>query len=527
MKQLDAMSLVQTAVQCCLHEEKAEAGMNGAQAQLDLCMAEMRCLVTGLDQLMVSSSQRLGVTEMYGVLAQANLLSSNVVLTQRLVELWSQRQLTAADQHCFVDTILCNESFTIPQRVPMLGTVLLGQGWKSMGALLTTVKQGSLASMLDVSGDRRIVSDLLESQLRSQGLQRDPDAASCTYEPHWIKELFGICLLARSESELSQSSAAVDAVEAAPVSAACGGAKAAPADKSEDQPEVAALSHSQTFSASPEPVKVDVFPVASAAMQLADCFFHLVWEWLLLRHSQDDLNELAGLADELEPNERDSAAIQRKIMIAAVHVLIINRLAGRIVHNPHDEALLVGVDQSEHEADRMSDQLQRLSGSQFSEGWATELAYAVCKESGGVEAACQLLESRAAFEDTHNVIVAQSLREAKDAMGDDPEAWIVQFGAKRPPLDVPSLQRQQQWDGSHMHLLEDQADTVELGPFVKALVSERRNLRSIWMMPDLLEFYRWITSELSKSPTAEVYVQTMKMESFMDRNAGSEDVDYY
>ena len=112
-------------------------------------------------------------------------------------------------------------------------------------------------------------------------------------------------------------------------------------------------------------------------------------------------------------------------------------------------------------------------------------------------------------------------------MGDDPEAWIVQFGAKRPPLDVPSLQRQQQWDGSHMHLLEDQADTVELGPFVKALVSERRNLRSIWMMPDLLEFYRWITSELSKSPTAEVYVQTMKMESFMDRNAGSEDVDYY
>jgi hypothetical protein len=174
---------------------------------------------------------------------------------------------------------------------------------------------------------------------------------------------------------------------------------------------------------------------ADEQVVLAHSFFHLTWKWLLLCHSEETLSQLASVAQSLETSHTiDAIRSLRLIALTATRVLIINRLADRILSHPKDKGFLTSGD----ETDRVMGQLEAMKGSTF---WGEQLAYEVCVKKGDVDRGLSLLEERADTEEKFNMVVATWLRRsAKQAIGDDSRAWFAMFKARYPPLVMPLTQ---------------------------------------------------------------------------------------
>ena len=226
-----------------------------------------------------------------------------------------------------------------------------------------------------------------------------------------------------------------------------------------------------------------------ATEPLTKAYFQVVWKWMLLRHAHDGLSELAGLAQELQTSRKLAAVpIQRALALAAVRVLLVDQVAARIVTDQEGNLLCDG-----DEADRFMGQLESMveADSVNAPFWAAELALAVCAKLKNVAHGYQLLETRAAREEQANRVVAAWLQGALKTIGDDSPIKSSAFQERRPPLMLQSLPA----------LLGSQTGPVAAAQtFVKELVTHRYQLRLLWVIPDLLEFYRFITNTREPAP---------------------------
>ena len=118
--------------------------------------------------------------------------------------------------------------------------------------------------------------------------------------------------------------------------------------------------------------------------------------------------------------------------------------------------------------------------------WAGELALAVCAKLTDVDRGRQLLEARAASElQIPNLVVATWLQDALKILGDDSPINPSAFQGRRQPLVLQTLPA----------ILGSQTGRVDAAQkFVRELVSRRERLRLLWGIPDLLEFYHYITN---------------------------------
>ena len=225
-------------------------------------------------------------------------------------------------------------------------------------------------------------------------------------------------------------------------------------------------------------------PHSVATEPLTKAYFQVVWKWMLLRHASDGLSELAGLAQELQTSRKLAAVpIQRALALSAVRVMLIDQVAARIVSDQEGSLLCDG-----DEADRFLGQLESMADADSVSApfWAGELALAVCAKLTDVDRGRQLLEARAASElQIPNLVVATWLQDALKILGDDSPINPSAFQGRRPPLVLQTLPA----------ILGSQTGGVDAAQkFVRELVSRRERLRLLWLIPDLLEFYHYITN---------------------------------
>ena len=226
-------------------------------------------------------------------------------------------------------------------------------------------------------------------------------------------------------------------------------------------------------------------PHSVATEPLTKAYFQVVWKWMLLRHASDGLSELAGLAQELQTSRKLAAVpIQRALALSAVRVMLIDQVAARIVSDQEGSLLCDG-----DEADRFLGQLESMADADSVSApfWAGELALAVCAKLTDVDRGRQLLEARAASElQIPNLVVATWLQDALKILGGDSPINPSAFQGRRPPLVLQTLPA----------ILGSQTGRVDAAQiFVRELVSRRNRLRLLWVIPDLLEFYHYITNQ--------------------------------
>jgi len=257
---------------------------------------------------------------------------------------------------------------------------------------------------------------------------------------------------------------------------------------------------------------------ATKSQPLTKAYFQVVWKWMLLRHANDGLSELAFLAQQLQ-SARNLAAvpIQRALALSAVRVLLIDQVATRIAADQEGSLLHDG-----DEADRFMGQLEMMTDdSDITPFWAGELALAVCTMLNDNARGQRLLETRAVSEEKVNQTMAAWLHDAVKITGQDSPIDAAAFQTQRPPL-VLQLQPA---------LLASQAYRVESAEssFARELVSRREQLRLLWVLPDLLEFYQYITNQLSDHPQEEAHWQKMTVGALLDllSRANLEDGEYH
>ena len=226
-------------------------------------------------------------------------------------------------------------------------------------------------------------------------------------------------------------------------------------------------------------------------LPLTEAYFNLVWKWMLLRHAGDGLSELADLAQNLQTSRKLAAMpIQRALALSAVRVLLVDQVAARVVANQEGSLLCNG-----NEADRVMGQLESMMDveSVSAPFWAGELALAVCAKLSSVDGGQQLLRTRAASEEQVNRVMATWLQDALEITGNESPISSSAFQGQRPPLvlqSLPALLGSQTWCDS---VASDQA-------FLRELISRRDRLRLLWVIPDLLEFYRFMTNQCEYAP---------------------------
>ena len=239
-----------------------------------------------------------------------------------------------------------------------------------------------------------------------------------------------------------------------------------------------------------------------------DAFFLFMWKWLILVHGSDDLKSLISLAQDLMKTATlASIPQQRAIAIAAVQTLIIHKLAERVVQFA-DAPLFSDV----NEEDRLLGVLELIDMSH----WAHELAVSVCFElSCDMDQALQQMRRCAsACEDDGCRIMGSWLRVAMEAIEADPPQWLADIKALRPPLVVVPL-----ISLFDVHSCPDS--------FVNALVVMREKLRCLWVIPDIIEFYKWVTYELSNTPMVEALVKKLTVDNLMENARKTKDGTHY
>eukprot|EP01047_Picozoa_sp_COSAG01_P012374 COSAG01_NODE_556_length_15526_cov_13.393725_1_plen_5121_part_01 len=491
-KKHDVMCVVQVATRC------VDSG----------CITSLRRLIGDLDALVGGTgATRLSLVDIWGALEAEtpNMLASNVHLCTSLVQLWSNRKLTRVDLSCLVDTVLCNKYHSISQSIPMLQTVLLGHQWDQLQKSLKTMQEESLGSWLKFGcGTHAGVGVVLEKCFKCEELLWINGKAR-PYMPEWfVKELpkdeLHIDTVISTEMELADVDGVLE------LNLDVGNSHQASANEKEMVDPLQQASG-------------EVFE--SPIIQLGHSFFYVVWKWIVMRYRRDDLSELARVVQDLEPVVRgmDSNVIQRGIAIAAVRVLMLDRLAGRIADESRPTVL-----EDRHEVDRVCGQLEALSHTAESEeGWASELAYAVCMHlNGNAESGLTRLTACAECERSNsNRELSRWLELAKTVMGSDANAWLVLFANRRPKLVMPQLLDSQLISnrGSMLDVLQDCTVPVVGAPavvFLRELLDKREKLRLLWVVPDVIEFYDWITMQLINNNIAEGIAKDLKVRKFLE-----------
>lgn len=228
--------------------------------------------------------------------------------------------------------------------------------------------------------------------------------------------------------------------------------------------------------------------------QLANGVFQLIFKWLQIYHSDDELNDLAFFArNKLWPNDRDQTPHLRRIACSAAQVLVVDRLACRIADNLAGNSLL----NDEQEYDRLLDILANPIG----EGWlwSSELArslYIRC--SGDAEQARVRLQRLS--EEEPNKVLKEWLEESNVIMGTESSALTRKRHILQPALIAEGARK-----GSCMSQLERFPE-----------ISQRHVLRCLWVVPDLIEFYEMITSEISKNHISENDAKEQSLKDILD-----------
>jgi MoxR-like ATPase len=261
---------------------------------------------------------------------------------------------------------------------------------------------------------------------------------------------------------------------------------------------------------------------------LTRAFFHMVWKWLLFRHAKDELSELAGLAQRLQTARTlDQVPLQRSIALSAVRVLIVDHVAMRVASAPMSSGSVL---HDGDEADRVMGQLEAMTESSSAPCWACELALVVCTKVNGIKKGQHRLDSHATAEEQTNRLVAGWIKDAAATVGPFSTADCTAFQTRRPPLPVPSR-------GPELSILDLLAQDLQKrgmhqrgrsnDPFVRQLVLRRRVLRLFWVIPDLLEFYNWITNTLNGHPIGDEEAKQLTLASLLERVQQTEDGEYY
>jgi hypothetical protein len=234
-------------------------------------------------------------------------------------------------------------------------------------------------------------------------------------------------------------------------------------------------------------------------------FFLLVWKWLICVHESDTLKQLTLLTQKI----RSSPALtsfpkQRAVALAAVHTRIIHQIAQRAACRSDDVTLFT----DREETDCVLSVLETLSGDSEMSLWAEELAYGVVSQlSCRAEVAIEHLDAISTASQESNKIMSSWMRCAVEAVGAKPPLWLSQYRSSRPELAVPLL----------TILARDiMTSSTQCVPLVAALVQKRDHLRHFWVIPDVLELYNWLTTELSHSPIDEAVCKKMPVAKLLE-----------
>ena len=191
--------------------------------------------------------------------------------------------------------------------------------------------------------------------------------------------------------------------------------------------------------------------------------------------------------------------IQRALALSAVRVRMVDEVAARVLADREGSLLCDG-----DEADRFLGQLESMTEADTDKAfWACELALAVCAKLQDVERGKQLLEARAVSEEQVNRVVATWLQDSLKFLGDDSPINQRAFQERRPPLVLQTLPELALLYPSRSALLlgSKTGEVAAAQKFVRELVSRRDRLRLLWVIPDLLEFYRFITNQSARTCT--------------------------
>lgn len=431
--------------------------------------AELRDLASKLHAIVsAEGATSLGPAETWEALP--SLLTANAALCYRLADRWLHLASTCAEViPWMMGTILSCPSLSVPQLVSLLERLLFGEEPSKLLALLKAVGSGDLPSS-------PLVWWLENSKGHANGVSSEVLEERLKVEaqlrpqnrglPPWFHEGVGAT------------------------------------DPAHDQP-------------------------------LTKAYIALAWKWLLILHRKDSMSELALLAHQLQSSRTlRGHEMQRGLAVSAVRVRLLEQLAERILMRHKGPLLRNG-----EEADRCMSQLELMDADSArahnSDGgapspWIGELALAICRKVKTAAHGAKLLLTRADREESTNYEVARWLREAAEvANGKEAMDPNVLQARRQPLVHVPLV-----------HLLGEGirypcevagSDIEERKRFVSAIIRHRTRLRLLWVIPDVLEFYRFISNEVSDtpSPNPESTYMATKVGAALLRMAALERATYY
>ena len=233
-------------------------------------------------------------------------------------------------------------------------------------------------------------------------------------------------------------------------------------------------------------------------------YFQVVLNELMIRHANSSLRELLPIYQLLRRELSSSRAQQlyNAVMLGTLRLLIFLRLASRLAQHARD-----GASSSSGQV-LMRDEIELglqdlLQASTRAHGqWALEFVHALCSELGGQPAARAFVTHEATkLEQLGDWVNPWTCGETAGA------AWAAlgEFSAQHPPLQVAL--RSCDGVGTQCVLFEASLDDTSAAQpwatpldsdhlLLRAFTARFRQLRHIWPLPDIVEFYQWLCTTL-------------------------------
>ena len=219
---------------------------------------------------------------------------------------------------------------------------------------------------------------------------------------------------------------------------------------------------------------------------LAASFFHLAWKWLIRYHAEASVVKLCALAHKLAPDHRDRSRHQR-----------IGRFADRVCGASPGAAPLFNADEFEVIA-------AQLDIMRNENGWVSELVHGTSSQT------------------------ASTLEALAHGQNEIVKWWINAAGEDRPRTAITGEDRPRMAITAKMpSLLGVMQLQVTPASGAYKLVVSRILLRHLWVLPDVVELYQYVTTEVSGNLVSAMEMKSQTMAEVIERSLSAADDPHY
>eukprot|EP00981_Chlorochromonas_danica_P006553 scaffold1431_cov167-Ochromonas_danica.AAC.13 len=251
---------------------------------------------------------------------------------------------------------------------------------------------------------------------------------------------------------------------------------------------------------------------SNACAPIATIFFYLTWKWLVFFHSQCDLKTIIHLAESLiEQNQREGNTFSycRRVAVAAVQVMLIRKLAQHILKNNLP---------LQDDDDQLKNQISIFEQcTDWKDEFVTVMVNLSAKWVDSVKTWIDLLQQQNQAAGGDTTLLSWLQLSANNSSTDDESLPLLDSHhvvASRRPYWISCANDLTSWAISFIPL------------DLHFLLQNLRLINLLWVIPDIVELYSWLTETVNRYKINESQAQNSILSKMLTRMDGADDVKY-